>query len=232
MTIMKNPDASPLILKSKDGRIVIEVVKDSVLNSQFPQCDFSFVEVPPDYVESKQMFGRLHSSQRNSHVMMCTVRQPRKTRLSVFANLLAAEEAGFRFHDMITLFSQEPYKGIPSNLTPLGEVTCLFTKGNEINKAATQWFREDVGDCSNVWDVTPQEGELENVTVSRHFCLEQGFLTANCASPLICRRFLVLSVPETGHVEFAFKAKLNMHCITVDEISARRVIRYYHAKLL
>lgn len=216
-------------LASKDNRVIIVLCDDPTKNAILPQADFSLIEVPVELSASERLYQQLYKTQRSNHVSLNTIRLPKRMRLKAFSNLLKAEEAGFRYHDHITLLSQEEYKSIPSNLTQLGETAVLLTKSEEINKKATEWFRPDVGDCSNVWDLTPQQDESSiNKTVSRHFCWELGILLAGCASPLICRRFLVIGLPETGMTEFAFKWNLQMYCITTDEISARRVIKAYH----
>lgn len=215
-------------LSSKDNKIIIDLV-DSISDAILPQTDFSFIEVPSSPEDCRTLYKNLYRTQKSNHCSLNTVRLPRKFRLRVMNNLLLAEEAGFKYHDHITIFCEEEYKSIPSNLTQLGETAILMTKSDDVRKESTNWFRPDVGDASNVWDVTVQPNELHtNKTVSRHFCYELGLLMANCASPLICRKFMVLSHPENGHVEFANAYNLSMHCITTDELAARRVIRYYN----
>jgi hypothetical protein len=215
-------------LRSSDNKIVIDLV-DSTADAILPQADFSLIEVPAAPDEAKAFYKNLYRTQKSNHCSLNTVRLPRKFRLKVFANLLYAEDAGFKYHDHITIFCQEEYKSIPSNLTQLGETTVLLTKSDDVRKESTNWFRPDVGDASNVWDVTPQPHELQlQRTVSRHFCYELGLLLANCASPLVCRKFLLISHPEVAHVEFAYAYSLSMHCVTTDELAARRVIRYYN----
>lgn len=230
MTLMQNKDTQPQILRTKDGVVTIEVVKDLITDSVFPQCDFSFVDLPVERADAKILFTKLFDSQRHNHCCLCTARQPRKFRLKALSSALEAEEVGFKFHDVISMIYEEPYKAIPSNLTQTGEVAILFTRANDLNKSATSWFHSDFGDCTNVWDFTLQEGEKAlSKTVSRHFCMEAGILMANCASPLVCRRFLILQPPEQSHVEFAHKFNMRLHAITVDELSAKRAIRYYNS---
>ena len=230
MALLQNSKAVPQVLKSKDDRISIQITKDVVSKAIYPHCDFSLIDMPISEVVAAELFTKLYKSQRNNHCTLVFSRQPRKTRLQAIANILEAESVGFKFHDQISIVSQEPYKSVPSNLTPVGEVAFLMTKQADVNKDATSWFNPEFGNATNVWDVTPQEDESISTTVSRHFCLEIGYLIANCASPLICRRFLVLQTLEPGHVEFAVKANMALHGITVDELSAKRILRYYNSK--
>jgi len=216
-------------IQSKDGRIVIMLTDDPIHKSVFPQADFSFVETPIGLEDTKKLFSHLYETQRSNHICLASVRLPKKMRLKAFANLVEAEHAGFKYHDHVTIVSQEEYKSIPSNLTQLGEITVLFTKGEELNKLNTEWFREEVGDCSNVWDVTPQDIEtMISKTVSRHFSIEQGALMSQLSSPMICRKFLVVGAAEASMAEFAYQFDLNMYVVTSDEISSRRVIKLYN----
>lgn len=215
-------------LQSKDGRIVIMLTDDPANKAVIPQADFSLIEIPIKTEDCKTVFANLFETQRSNHICMVSARLPKKMRLKAFANMMFAEEAGFKYHDHVTILSQEEYKSIPSNLTQLGETCVLFTKGEEMNKKATSWFREEVGDCSNVWDVTPQENEtVMTKSISRHFSWEQGILMSQLSSPLICRKFLVMGIAETSMAEFAYQFDLQMYVITTDEISARRVLKFY-----
>jgi len=219
-------------LRSKDDRIVITLTDNVSTNAVYPQADFSMVDISIDPVETEAMFRQLYRTQRSNHVCLASFRLPKRLRLKAAANALKAEEAGFKYHDHITILSSEEYKSIPSNLTQLGETCVLFTKSDDVRKDSTSWFRPDVGDCSNVWDVGPQPGEFfAEKSISRHFCSEVGILLANASSPLVCRRFLVLGTPEPAMAEFAYTWNLHMHCISTDEISARRVIRQYQKYL-
>jgi hypothetical protein len=216
-------------IQSRDGRIIINITEDIVNKSIYPQSDFSIIETPISSIDAEKMFHNLYQTQRSNHICLATVRLPKKLRLRAFNNLLFAEDAGFRYHDHVTIVSEEEYKSIPSNLTQIGETCVLFTKGEEMNKNATAWFREEVGDCSNVWDVTKSEYEsMIDKTVSRHFSCELGVLMSQLASPLISRRFLVLGLIEPAMAEFAYEFDVALYGITVDEISARRVIKAYH----
>lgn len=216
-------------LQSKDGRITISVSEDPIRKSSMPQADFSFIEAPMKMEDTRELFSSLFKTQRNNHISLVSVRLPKKMRLKAFANLAVVEDTGFKYHDHITVVSEEEYKHIPSNLTQIGETYILFTKGDDLNKKATSWFREDIGNCSNVWDVAPQEGEsMVTRSISRHFCWEQGILMAQLSSPLICRKFLVIGIVEPSMAEFAYRFNLSLHASTTDEISARRVIKLYH----
>lgn len=219
-------------IQSKDGRIVIMLTDDPVNKSVFPQTDFSFIETPMSQADTKTLFTNLYETQRSNHICMASVRLPKKMRLKAFANLTEAEAVGFRYHDHVTIVSQEEYKSIPSNLTQLGETVVLFTKSDDINKKNTDWFREEIGDCSNVWDVTPQELEtMISTTISRHFSWEQGALMSQLSSPMICRKFLVVGTAEASMAEFAYQFDLGMYVVTSDELSAKRVIKIYNKYL-
>lgn len=216
-------------ITSRDGRIVIMLTEDPINSAIYPQADFSIVESPFEEARCKTMYEQLYKSQRNNHIVLSTVRLPKKMRLKAFANMTIAEEAGFRYHDHITLVSQEEYKSIPSNLTQIGETCVLLTKSEDMNKKATEWFHTELGDCSNVWDVSPQEGEtLVSKSISRHFCWEIGILLSQLSSPLIARRFLIVGIAEPSMAEFAYQSNMQMYCITTDEVTARRVIKTYH----
>lgn len=215
-------------LKSSDGVIVIDVLDSIEREMVLPQADFSLVEMPLEPNGVLDLFSSLYRTQRNNHASLVVSRLPRKLRLKAFANAIIPEAVGFKFHDTVTIVSQETFKRIPGNLTSLGEVGILFTKSDDVNKEASSWFNTEFGDCTNVWDVTPQPAEHITKTVSRHFCHEVGYLLANCASPLVCRKFLVMASLETAHVDFAKKAKMSMHGVTTDELSAKRMIRYYN----
>jgi hypothetical protein len=215
-------------IQSKDGRIVINVSDEPVYDHVMPQADFSFIEAPLKPEDTKKLFSNLFSTQRNNHVSLVSVRLPKKLRLKAFGNLAVIEETGFKYHDHITIVSQEEYKHIPSNLTQIGETCVLFTKNEDMNKKATAWFREELGNCSNVWDVGVQDGEkMISKTTSRHFSWEQGLIMSQLSSPLICRKFLVVGIAEPSMAEFAFRFNLNMYVSTTDEISARRVVKIY-----
>lgn len=216
-------------LHSKDGRITIFITDNPTKNALLPQTDFSLVELPIEKEDVVPLFKELFRTQKTNHISLVSSRLPKKTRLKTFANMALIEETGFKYHDHITILSQAEYKNIPSNLTQIGETFVLFTKGDELNKEATAWFREDLGNCGNVWDVTPQEGEkITSKTVSRHFSWEQGVLMSQLASPLISRKFLVIGKVEPAMVEFALRFNLCLHAISTDEVSARRVLKVYH----
>lgn len=223
------------ILQSRDKRITIEVNTKSLLESVFPQADFSFTNLPLDEKTTSRLFKKLYSAQKNNHCCLIYVHHPRKTRIQAMSNAIHIEKAGFKFHDFIHLTYDNPYKSIQKNLTPLGELGLLFTKSYDVNKNESRWFREEegTGDCSNVWDLSVAKGEITNkkATCSRHFCLELGYIMASLSSPLICRKFLVIGAPEKAHTEFALKRNLDMYGITSDLALAKRVIRYYNTTI-
>lgn len=220
------------ILTSKDRRISIEIT-ENLCDSIFPASDFSLLNIPVDIVKARDIYQKLYTTQRNNHCCLTLAQHPRKERLQALVYTLEAEQVGFKFHDFISLVYHGPYKSIPKNLTPLSEIGVLFTKYYDVNKQASAWFRPDIGDCANIWDLDLTEGEKAiSSTTSRHFCLELGHLMASLASPLVCRRFLVLQSPEKSHVEFAAVRNMNMYCVTDDISAARRVLKFYNSKII
>jgi hypothetical protein len=217
---------------SKDKKLLIEIMDDPYRLPTLPQTDFSIVEGTNTAEPMKHLYDKLHKTQAINHVSLVVMRQPRKNRLKAFAALVGIEETGFRYYDHVSIVSQTESKKSAHSLTQLGEVAVMFTKTDEINKSASEWFRPDVGDCSNVWDVTPQEEEFfVKSTAARKMCIETLALMANCASPLVARRFLIIGTPESTMAEFAHKFNLTMCCYTSDEIAARRVVKHYEKYL-
>ena len=188
------------------------------------------METPIASADCQQLFEQLFRTQKSNHICLASVRLPKRLRLAAFANLVSAETAGFRFHDHISIVANEEFKNIPSNLTQIGETCVLLTKSDDMNRAATAWFRPELGNASNVWDVTPQANEffVKDKTTTRFSNLETLILLAQLASPLIARRLLVLGAPEPAMMEFAHKFDLKVHVVTSDEVAARRVIKNYH----
>lgn len=216
-------------LKSKDGKICIDIVQDKYSSLLYPQCDFSFVSLSLLEDECSSFFKSFYRLQKSNHVMLLSARVPRKLKLKTMANACFAEEAGFKYHDYVTIIGDEHGRSSSNTLTQIGETCILMHKGDGLNKTQSHWFRPDIGDCGNVWDLGVQPTEqFTKKTHPNKFSYELGILMANLASPLICRKFLVIGSPEFSHAEFAVAQNLSMHCITSDEFNAKRVIKAYN----
>ena len=216
---------------SADGRIVVMITDDIYNKSIYPQCDFSIVELPIEAKDAKKMYQQLFKTQKNNHISLQFSRLPKKLRLKAMSNAFIGDEVGFKFYDYVTIVSQQPCRQPPNHLSPLGETVILFTKNEEPNVKTTNWFNTEVGDCTNVWDVTLQQKEGSGQTVSKKFAWEIGYLLANLASPLICRKFLVLGLPELSMAKFALNSNLQMYAITSDEFTANKIIKEYDKSL-
>jgi hypothetical protein len=214
-------------ITSADGRIIIMISDDIYNKTIYPQCDFSIVELPVEAKDAKKMYQQLFKTQKNNHISLQFSRLPKKLRLKAMSNSQIGDEVGFKFYDYITIVSQQPCRQPPNHLSPLGETMIIFTKNEEPNVKTTNWFNPDIGDCTNVWDVGFQPKEGNGQTVSKKFAWETGYLLANLASPLICRKFLVLGLPELSMARFALHSNLQMYAITSDEFTANKIIKDY-----
>lgn len=204
------------------------MITDDIYNkSIYPQCDFSVVELPVEAKDAKKMYQQLFKTQKNNHISLQYSRLPKKLRLKAMSNAQLGDEVGFKFYDFITVVSQQPCRQPPNHLSPLGETMIIFTKNEEPNIKTTSWFNPEIGDCTNVWDVTTQPNEAGGQTISRKFAWETGYLLANLSSPLICRKFLILGIPELSMAKFALNSNLQMYAITGDEFTANKVIKDY-----
>jgi hypothetical protein len=221
---------NPEILKSKNGKIVIKVVPSVEQVYQLPitqTTDFSFVEAPEQPSLASVFYQELHRTQTNNHVTVNTSRQSKNKRLSCFANIRFAEEAGFIFQDFVSILSEKDAKKFPNSLLSFTETVAILSKYDDLNISATEWFNPEQKQATNLWMVEANPKEKPNVSTSRVFTFEVGDLVSSLASPLINRSFSIFGLVNFNYMMYAKLRNYGVYAVTHDSVLAKKAIVAY-----
>ena len=217
-------------LKSKNGRVVIQVVStpECVYRIPVPQAtDFSFIEIPEHPFVAESFYSELYRTQTNNHVTLNTSRQPKQKRLGSFINIKYAEEAGFIFHDFISIVSDKESKKTPNTLLGFAETVAILSKNDDINVQSTEWFNPEQKQATNLWMVEANPKEKPVISTSRVFTFEVGDLVASLASPLINRSFSVFGLVNFNYLMYAKLRNYGVYAVTYDLVSAKKALSAY-----
>ena len=217
-------------IKSADSNVIIDIVSSMEGIYTHPiqyKGDFSFVEIPENPTVALSFYLNLKDSQGNSHVTLNTTRATKQKRLSTFANVRFAEQAGFCFHDFISIVTDKDAKRTPNLLHRFSETAALLHKKEELNVTATDWFNGELKQATNHWMVEAHQTEKPKVSTGGKFAYEVGDLVSSLASPLIHRRFLVFGVASINHLMYAKSRGYGVYAITNDLITAKKAVVAY-----
>jgi hypothetical protein len=219
-------------LKSDDSNVIIDIVSsvDGIYTHPIPhKGDFSFVEIPENPAIALSFYSSLKESQGNSHVTLNTTRASKQKRLSTFANVRFAEQAGFCFHDFISIVTDKDAKRTPNLLHRFSETAALLHKKEELNITATDWFNGELRQATNHWMVEAHQTEKPNISTGGKFAYEVGDLVSSLASPLIHRKFLIFGVASVNHLMYAKSRGYCVYAITNDLATAKKAIAAYNS---
>jgi hypothetical protein len=217
-------------LKSRNGKVTIHVVEtpECIYTKPIEQStDFSFVEIPDHPFVADEFYKQLFSTQTNNHVTFNTSRQIKQKRLKSFINIQYAEEAGFVFHDFISVVSDKDSKKAPNTLLSYAETVAILSKHDDLNVSATEWFNPEQKQCTNHWMVEADPKEKPNISTSRIFTFEVGDLVSSLASPLINRSFSIFGVVNFNYMIYAKTRNYGVYAVTHDPVAAKKAISAY-----
>lgn len=219
------------IEKSNDG-LITGVCVNSIAKTKMsiPQCDLSIIDIGILSVEDcENMFRRIYWGQKNNHIIFAIVRGTKKKKGETLAKALLATEYGWELEEIVTNIYERPMRNSKESLSERGEVMLLFTKkGKKIDAQKTSWFFPEIGNATNVWDLSPHPSEGVTSCISRNFSWESGILMTQLASPLVCRKILNVGKLDINFCKFIKYFNLQVYVISNQKEHSINVIKKYN----
>ncbi|CAB5220707.1 hypothetical protein UFOVP244_25 [uncultured Caudovirales phage] len=151
--------------------------------------------------EAEQTFSHLYNTPTDRHVCLVVNRHKKEARIDSLANLRCV--GGFKYFDTVHIWYEKASGASNTSFMPLCETGYLFYKGETPDVKRTAWFSEDQTNATNLWPVSPNEGEQRSHTYYQKFNFETALLVHSLTLPSSNRRFIY---GMDGHDEnlFAF----------------------------
>lgn len=218
--------------KSKDG-VVTGVLVNSLSKTKMslPQCDLSVIDVGSLSIEDcENIFRRIYWGQKNNHIIFAVLRGSKKKKGEILAKSLIATEFGWELEEIVTNIYERPMRNSKESLSERGEIVLLFTKkGKKVDAQKTSWFFPEIGNATNVWDLTPHPAEGVTTCVSRNFSWEAGILMTQLASPLVCRKILNIGKLDISFCKFVKYFNLQLYAISSQKEHSIKMVKKYDA---
>lgn len=174
---------------SKDGLIEIEVLQN-IHDAVFPPADFSIMNIPEFPDNSKKMFSHLYNTPVSRHVCLVLCRHKRKKRASVVSNISHSEES-WNYLETVSISYEKPSSCSNNGFLPLAEIGFVLYKGEIPDTKKTAWFGlEGETNASNMWGLSSQPDEINQVTYYQKFSWELALLLKSLSGVLETRRFI------------------------------------------
>ena len=177
------------MLKTKDNRIEIEIVKD-ISGAIFYPSDWSIINVPHDADSAKRLFSNLYNTAVSRHVILGLFRYRRKERVSSMSCVKEAESAGWTYLETVNISYEKPSSCSNNGFLPMSEVGVIFYKGDIPDTKGTAWFSDDKSNATNLWDISPQEKESSVASYYQKFNWETSLLIKSMIGNGETRRFV------------------------------------------
>lgn len=214
-------------MRSQDGQITVDVV-GHIGDAVFPAADFSIVNAPLVADKPKELATNIYNSPVQRHICLVMNRHSRKDKTYGLAGVSMMDEGGLTYLDTVHLWYEKPSTSSNIGLLPIAEEGYLFYKGDAPNVKNTSWFAEGLPNASNMWGLTPSEGEGRAATHCKHFAWEVGLLLYTMASPVQMKRFVYALDEDHEHVlKFAKHYSVQVHFIVTSDSVARNILSRY-----
>ena len=177
--------------------------------------------------EAEEAFSQLFNTPTDRHVCLVVNRHKKDERVDALANLRCV--GGFKYFDSVHIWYEKASGASNTSFMPLCESGYLFYKGEMPDVKRTAWFSDDQTNATNLWAVSPNDGEIRPHTYYQKFNFETALLLHSLTLPSATRRFIY---GLDGHDEnlFAFCRKHNVGVFLFANSSkkAKEILDDYH----
>lgn len=175
------------MLRSKDG--IVEIKQANSIGSViWGPAAWSIVNIPVDEKTAEELFFNLYWTATSRHVLLSFCRHKRKERHLANKNL---PNSNWSYLETVSIWYERPSTCSNNGFLPLAEPAWIFYKGDTPDTKKTGWFSSgEYNNATNLWNVSPQEGEDSKYNYYQRFNWETNLLLMNLADPLEHKRFI------------------------------------------